>query len=71
MLHLTIRSALVALLVIGLLPSPASAATWRPTMRTAREYAEQRPGSVSFATIGSGGVFRGHRAATTVQPPAC
>jgi hypothetical protein len=58
--------AVVVAVSVALGAQPASAVTWRPAVEPAREYAQQRAGSVSFAVIGTDGVLRGDRAGTSV-----
>jgi hypothetical protein len=56
----------LAVVLLLLSPGPAVAETWRPSIAPAREYAEQRQGSISFAAIGTGGRLRGVDAARPV-----
>lgn len=58
----------VALALLATLPAPAVEAQtrWEPRIDRARDYAEGRTGSVSFAVIGTDGRMVRHRARTAV-----
>lgn len=59
-----VLAALTALLPAA--PAAADGVSWIPTTAAARQYADSRAGSVSFAAIGTDGRIVGHRAATRV-----
>ena len=63
---MTARPALVSLaLALAIAPAPAAAAVWKPGVRAARQYAQSRPGEVTFAVLVGDRAY-GHRASLTV-----
>jgi len=56
---------LLALLVLSVAPTSASAARWHPDIAAARRYAQRRAGDVAFAVIDQRGRFRGYHVRET------